>query len=267
MADANAGIAITDSDPDLFIARANAYRRQRALDKARADYESALRLEPNASAPYVGRGNVRAMQGDFDGALADYDAAIKLNPKDAGAYLNRATAQSEKGDYTGAAVTSDAAVRQWPNDVNLYANRGFTRFAAGDFAGATADFQRAGKDVPTNAYVPLWRYLAQARVGGDKDTTGLARDFANVDQSAWPAAVYALYLGKGTPDAVRVAASAGDSSGKAERECEAAFYLGEFALLNGKRDEAAPLLREAADKCPVGFTERYAARGELGRSP
>ena len=57
----------------------------------------------------------------------------------------------------------------------------------------------------------------------------LARDFANVDQSAWPAAVYALYLGKGTPDAVRVAAAAGDPAGRAERECEAAFYLGEFA--------------------------------------
>ena len=52
-----------------------------------------------------------------------------------------------------------------------------------------------------------------------------------------------------------------------ERDCEAAFYLGEFALLNGKRDEAAPLLRDAGDKCPVGFTERYAARGELARSP
>ena len=77
--------------------------------------------------------------------------------------------------------------------------------------------------------------------------------------------MFALYLGKGTPDAVRVAASAGDAAGKGERECEAAFYLGEFALLNAKRDEAAPLLREAGDKCPVGFTERYAARGELGR--
>jgi lipoprotein NlpI len=109
--------------------------------------------------------------------------------------------------------------------------------------------------------------LAQARVGGDKDTAVLARDFGNVDQSAWPAAVFALYLGKGTPDAVRVAAAAGDPAGKADRECEAAFYLGEFALLNGKRDEASPLLQDAGDKCPVGFTERYAARGELGRLP
>ena len=55
------------------------------------------------------------------------------------------------------------------------------------------------------------------------------------------------------------------TAGRAERECEAAFYLGEFALLAGQRDDALSLLRQAGSTCPTGFTERYAARGELAR--
>jgi lipoprotein NlpI len=112
--------------------------------------------------------------------------------------------------------------------------------------------------------VPLWRYLSRARLG-EKDTAELERSLKSVDRTAWPAPVLDLFLGQAKPDAVRAAAAEGDAAGRADRDCEASFYLGEFALLDGRREDALGLLRQAGDQCPAGFTERAAARGEAAR--
>ena len=265
VADASIAIGITDSDPDLFIARANAYRRLGALDKARADYEGAMRLEPNAPAPYVGRGNVRAHARRLRSAHRRLSTPRSNSTRRTPPPISIAPPRNPRKATTPARPRpSDAVVRQWPDDENAYANRGFARFAAGDFAGAAADLERAAKDSPTNAYVPLWRYLAQARAGA-RTIRRSSRATSNVDRSAWPAPVFALFLGREKPDAVRVAAAGGDAAGAAERDCEATFYLGEFALLAGRRDDALVLLRRAGERCPTGFTERAAARGELAR--
>ena len=168
------------------------------------------------------------------------------------------------GDLASAVATYDSIVRLWPDDVPVYANRGFARFAAGDFSGAAADFERAAQGMSANPYVPLWRYLARARLG-EKDPAELERSLKSIDQTAWPAPVLGLFLSRDKPEAVRAAAAKGDAAGRADRGCEAAFYLGEYALLEGRRDDALTLLRQAGDQCPAGMTERAAARGEAAR--
>jgi lipoprotein NlpI len=52
---------------------------------------------------------------------------------------------------------------------------------------------------------------------------------------------------------------------RAERRCEIAFYVGEYALARNEAAAAGPLLREAAASCAVGFLERAGALGELQR--
>ena len=74
-----------------------------------------------------------------------------------------------------------------------------------------------------------------------------------------------LFLGRDKPEAVLAAAAEGDATGRPDRDCEAAFYLGEYALLESRRDDALTLLRRAGDQCPAGMTERAAARGESVR--
>jgi hypothetical protein len=43
--------------------------------------------------------------------------------------------------------------------------------------------------------------------------------------------------------------------------------VGEYALAHGDAARAAPLMRDAAATCPVGFLERAAALGEVKRLP
>ena len=52
---------------------------------------------------YSGRGvAVRGNRGDYDKAIADYNEAIRLDPKAAGAYYGRGFAHQQKGEQAKA---------------------------------------------------------------------------------------------------------------------------------------------------------------------
>src|SRR4029077_10807077 len=50
---------------------------------------------------------------------------------------------------------------------------------------------------------------------------------------------------------------------KQAHTCEANFYGGQYALIEGQRDEAVKLFEAAAKDCPHGFLEGIAAAAEL----
>ncbi len=63
-----------------LIARACAYDRKEMIDRAIADYDTALRLDPTLADIFNIRGELWRKKGDRPRALADFAAAIKLNP-------------------------------------------------------------------------------------------------------------------------------------------------------------------------------------------
>ena len=67
-------------------------------DKALADFNQAIQLDPTYVFAYNNCGNVYLHKGDYDKAIADYDKAIQLDPKYAGAYDNRVKAYKVKGE-------------------------------------------------------------------------------------------------------------------------------------------------------------------------
>ena len=70
----------------------------RATSGARiADYDQAIKLDPNLAAAYFNRGLVHRRSGSADRAIADYDQAIKLNPNNVAAYNNRGIAYADSG--------------------------------------------------------------------------------------------------------------------------------------------------------------------------
>lgn len=77
-----------------LIARAGVFTRKDQIDRAIADYDVVLRLDPTLADIFNTRGELWWKKGDRPKALADFAAAIKLNPDHATARGNyRALAQ------------------------------------------------------------------------------------------------------------------------------------------------------------------------------
>jgi tetratricopeptide (TPR) repeat protein len=82
--------AKTEKDDRIkaLIARAAIYERQDMTDRAIADYDSVLRLDPSLADIFNARGELWRMKGDLPKALADFAAAIRLNPEHIAARTN-----------------------------------------------------------------------------------------------------------------------------------------------------------------------------------
>lgn len=63
-----------------LIARGAAYERRGMTDRAIADYDGVLRLDPAQADIHNARGELWRKKGDLPKAVADFAAAIKLNP-------------------------------------------------------------------------------------------------------------------------------------------------------------------------------------------
>src|SRR5882757_11351940 len=72
------------------------WRAKGELARAIADYDEAIKADPQQSAAFNNRGIAYAAGNDYDKALADYDEAVKLKPDYASALNNRGLAYFNK---------------------------------------------------------------------------------------------------------------------------------------------------------------------------
>jgi tetratricopeptide (TPR) repeat protein len=71
-----------------LVARAGAFARKDEVDRAIADYDTALRLDPTLADIFNARGELWRKKGDRPHALSDFAAALKLNPQHEAARAN-----------------------------------------------------------------------------------------------------------------------------------------------------------------------------------
>src|SRR6266436_1718802 len=71
-----------------LIARGGAFGRKDMADRAIADYDVVLRLDPGVADIFNARGELWRKKGDRPRALADFGTAIKLNPQHEAARAN-----------------------------------------------------------------------------------------------------------------------------------------------------------------------------------
>jgi tetratricopeptide (TPR) repeat protein len=72
-----------------YVNRGVGYTFKNEVERAIADYNEAIRLDPNLADAFTARGNVYGEKGEIERALADYNEAIRLDPKDAKPLYNR----------------------------------------------------------------------------------------------------------------------------------------------------------------------------------
>jgi tetratricopeptide (TPR) repeat protein len=143
-----------------LISRGNAATVRGDFERAIADYDEALRLDPGDGVAQMNRGIARQSQGNFDGAIADYDGAIERGLRTAQAYNNRGQARERKKQYGEAIADYDKAIRLESNYLLAWLNRGRARQAEGEFDKALADYEAAIRLDPRSP----WGYAFQASI-------------------------------------------------------------------------------------------------------
>src|ERR1043166_6935744 len=118
------------------------WRAKGELAKAIADYDEAIKHDPQQAAAYNNRGIAYASAAEYDKAIADYDKAIELNPTYASALNNRGLAYFNAGQQQRAIADYDAAIKIEPDAGHLN-NRGYAYAARAQYDRAIQDFEGA----------------------------------------------------------------------------------------------------------------------------
>ena len=80
VADLDRVLKVEPNRVDALVYRASAYRALDRLDPARADIDRALVEAPGSAPALLERGNIRRLEGDRDGARSDWEAVGRLAP-------------------------------------------------------------------------------------------------------------------------------------------------------------------------------------------
>jgi tetratricopeptide (TPR) repeat protein len=131
-----------DNLATLYSNRGVEYGKRGDLERAIADFDQAIKLNPKDSSLYNNRGLAWKAKGDLDRAIADEDQAIELDAKLASAYYNRGLAWRAKGNLDRAIADYDQAITLDPDYTSAYYNRAVALEGKGDLQRALADFKK-----------------------------------------------------------------------------------------------------------------------------
>src|SRR5947207_7661953 len=124
------------------------------LAKAIADYDDAIKHDPQQAAAYNNRGIAYASAAEYDKAIADYDKAVELNPTYASALNDRGLAYFNAGQQERAIADYDPAIKIEPDAIRLN-NRGNAYAARAQYDRAIQDLDGAGvRDAKHDVAVP-----------------------------------------------------------------------------------------------------------------
>jgi tetratricopeptide (TPR) repeat protein len=257
-ADYGQTIRLDPEDRRHWSGRAYAYLATGDYEHAIADLNKAIQLEPLA-ADLNNRGLVYMMTDKPGPAMADFDAALRLDPGYAPALSNRCLGSIGQGKLEPAIDDCTRAIAHDGKNSNAYFNRGTAYFSSGMPHAAMSDFARANELDPKNAYTLLWLEIASWR----QNVPGkLGEAAAQTELGAWPGPLIRLFLGQEGREAVFGAVEEEtDQSTKRKVSCEADFFLAQFALKRGEKDEAVRLLLLATKECV--FSWQTAVQAEL----
>jgi tetratricopeptide (TPR) repeat protein len=135
--------ALAQSDGDLKLCKAED-ADDVAIPACTRLIEASTLGQDELATIYYHRGAAHWRKSDYDRAIADENKAIEIDPNYANAYMRRGGASyGGKGDLDRAIADESKAIEIDPENVRAYNNRGVHRQGKGDVAGAIADASRA----------------------------------------------------------------------------------------------------------------------------
>ena len=141
------------------------------LDKAMADFNMAIRINPTAAAHFVGRASTHMYKEEFQPAIEDFTEAIRLSPGDEYTFLHRGIAYHSVNEPDNAIADYTEAHRINPKDVAPLINRGIIYYSKkGQYDLAIADFTEALKIDPKEINALINRGICVAREGRSRQS-------------------------------------------------------------------------------------------------
>jgi len=142
-ADFNRSLSLEPDNLEALGNRGIAYDRRGDRDRAIADFDRALRIDPDRAEIYNNRGIAFKNKGEYDRAISDFSAMVRINPLHAEAYNNRGVVYLWKGALDESIHDFNESIRIDPRCAEAYTNRGAAYGRKGDYERAIADFTRA----------------------------------------------------------------------------------------------------------------------------
>ena len=106
------------------------------------------RHRPGNAVAYAQRGEAYCQKGDIKNCVADFDEAMRIDPNDPSFVYLRGVARADAGDADGGIADLTKAIEQDPGTAAAYVRRGRIYEAEGDKARAAADYRSALKIDP-----------------------------------------------------------------------------------------------------------------------
>ena len=162
----NPGIALSKKNASAYVMRSEIYTRSHHdFERALADMDSAIMLEPHYSGFFINRAYMKYNLDDYFGAMADYDYAIGLDPASQEAHFNRGLLRAEVGDNNKAISDFDFVLKSNPSNFMALYNRALLHMRTGQFRNAVNDFTAILKKYPEFEAGYMARGEAKRRMG------------------------------------------------------------------------------------------------------
>lgn len=252
------------SSTDALYNRGGAYSKLGRWDDALADFNALAKIVPNDPNTFYARAWVHAQRGNDKAAIADLDRVLAIAPDDQEALLDRGGLNIRAGRYDDAIRDFGLLLKLDPKAAAAAYSRGRAYYAKQDFKDAAEDFALALKLRADNPYAALRLYLAQAHLG-DGDAAVLKKGIDRLDPSIWPRPLLELFAGTGTDPALIAGINELPPKLRTDVLCEAHYYLGERALLNGDKKAARDYFAAAATTGANTVIEHIDAKAALAR--
>jgi tetratricopeptide (TPR) repeat protein len=143
---------------DAFCNRGMSRAQVGDIKGALKDFDEAIRLGPKNGRAYYGRAQVYVDQEKHAQAVADYNLAVKYEPNESKYWLARGRGISTNGGTREDVLACyDRGIELDPENPELYCARAYIRGLMLDTKGAIADLNQAEKYDKKDAYIPYAR--------------------------------------------------------------------------------------------------------------